>query len=408
MKHKKLLSFTDILRSIYVIIYQTAKAMLNFKRSFFVVFILGILGAYPLIAQPQLERISITKRGDGNGYVLRYHLTEMVDSYDLIQPEINRVQMQLFSPGLDTDGVQMPESNEEILNVELIALEGGIGIDITTAQNIFLIAEAYPDQNMRHLLVNFEYATQADLEAITPESNLYEWSAEETAPDANRTDTIVEEEPETPEQTGQSDMQPETEQEDQQRTVQREPVTVKIGVSGGIGMANKLGGNYTGESRQEFLMGISAGISLPFVLPYSIKTGIETGVFFTQKGFLNPSADRFNGETVVLDYVEIPVLARVRYDFTDAIKPKVVGGFYTAFRANAEVIESNGDRDDLSEVTKPIDFGLVAGVGTDFLVASTDISFQIQYGVGIPPLFTGNFSGNERLGYFSLLFGIKF
>lgn len=375
--------------------------MLNFKRSFLLTCMGGILGVCSLAAQPQLERISITERGDGNGYVIRYHLTEMVDSYDLIQPEINRVQMQLFSSGLDQSGVEMPELNEEIIAVDLTALDAGMGIDITTAENTFFLAEVYPDQNMRHLLVNLEYATRTEAESRSLESDLYEWSrldeTESVAGSEGQQETADEPEP-----------QPELEDDESTSVVQREPVSVKIGITGGIGIAHKLGGNYTVESRQEFIMGLTAGISLPFVLPYSIKTGIETGVFFTQKGFLNPSADRFNGVTVILDYLEIPVLARLRYDFTEVIKPKVVGGFYTAFRANAEVLQSDGDRNSLDDVTKSVDFGLIGGVGTDFLIEATTVSLQVRYGVGLPPLFTDNFSGKERPGYLTLLMGVRF
>jgi hypothetical protein len=169
-----------------------------------------------------------------------------------------------------------------------------------------------------------------------------------------------------------------------------------------------LGGNYTAEYRQEFVMGFSAGISLPFVLPYSIHTGLETGVYYTQKGFLNPSIDRFDGESILLDYVEIPVLLRLNYNLTDAIQPKVVGGFYTAFRANAEILQDNGDRISINDHTNTVDFGLTAGVGTDVLIESTTISLQVQYGLGIRPMFTNNFSGNERQGYFSLLMAVRF
>ncbi|NBC66925.1 MAG: outer membrane beta-barrel protein [Bacteroidetes bacterium] len=320
--------------------------MLNFKQFYLLGFIWGILGICSIAAQSQLERISITERGDGNGYVLRYHLTEMVDSYDLIQPEINRVQMQLFSPGLNAAEAEMPEMNEEIIGLELIQLNGGIGVEITSAENLFFTAETDPPTEMEN------------------------------------------EEPEP--------------------VVQREPVSVRIGITGGIGIANKLGGDYTAGSRQDFLMGISAGITFPFVLPYSIKTGIETGIFYTQKGFLNPSANRFDGETVLLDYVEVPVLIRLHYDVTPMIKPKIVGGIYSAFRANAEVLQNDGDRIDLNENTKAVDIGLLAGVGSDFLIQSTSISLQVRYGVSISPIFKGNFSGNERLGYLSLMAGFRF
>lgn len=371
--------------------------MLNLKRLFLLAFIGGFLGVCSLSAQQQLDRISITERGDGNGYVIRYHLTEMVDSYNLIQPEINRVQMELFSPDMDISGIEMPVLNDEITTLDITAVDGGLGIDITTAGNVFFIAEVYPDQNMRDLLVNLEYATQAQAEARALESNLYDWSqTEETV--------AVEEVSEEPQESlEEPDSEPEP-----QVVVQREPVTVKIGITAGIGIASKLGGDYTAESRQEFVMGVSAGILLPFVLPYSIKTGIETGVYFTQKGFLNPSIDRFDGESILLDYVEIPVLLRLHYDLTASIKPKVLGGFYTAFRANTEVLQSDGDRIDISDKINTVDFGLSAGIGTDVLVEATTISLQVRYEIGLPPIFSNNFSGNERQGYLSLLMGIRF
>ncbi len=285
--------------------------------------------------------------------------------------------------------------------MELTQLDDGIGVVIESAENVFFRTEAYPDQNMRDLLVNLEYATRTEVEGAAAGTDPYEWSLPvETPPEA-----VSETEPESADE-----FEPEPEMEDEQHetVVQREPVSVKIGITGGIGIANKLGGDYTAESRQDFLMGISAGITLPFVLPYSIRTGIETGVFYTQKGFLNPTAGRFDGETVLLDYVEVPVLARFHYNLTSIIKPKVVGGFFTAFRANAEVVQNDGDRIDLNDVTNAVNFGLAAGVGSDILVHSTSISLQIRYSVGISSIFKESFSGNEKPGFLSLLVGFRF
>lgn len=396
------LSFSVFLRSIQTVIYQTKNAMLNLKRFFLLGCVWAIIGIGSLTAQSQIERISITERGDGNGYVLRYHLSEMVDSYNLIQPETDRIQMQLFSSGLNTAGVLMPEMNEEIISIDLHQIDGGIGVDITIAENVFLQAEAYPDQNMRDLLVNLEYVSETEVEAIANVSDLYEWSIpEESAP-------VVKETAEDDESEEADQIAMDSNDEQTSPVVRRESVSVKIGIAGGIGVANKVGGNYTAESRQEFVMGMSAGISLPFRLPFKLEPGIETGVFFTQKGFLNPSVDQFDGTAVLLDYVEVPILARISYDFMDRVKPKVVGGIYTAFRANAESVEPDGDRNDLSDETKSVDIGLMAGAGVDFLVQETNLSFQIRYGVGLPPLFPTDFSGNERPGYLSLLMAVRF
>jgi len=375
--------------------------MLHYKRFFLLGCIWGIIGICSGFSQTQLERISITERGDGNGYVLRYHLAEMVDSFELIQPETNLIQMQLFSDNLDTAQIQMPELNDEVTGIDLTAIDGGLGVEITTSETLFFSAQAYPDQNMRDLLVNIEYAEETEVRAITSETERYEWSV------STETEQEMSEE-EEPEPDDEQPIQSAEEQETPQQVVQKKPVTAKIGVSVGVSQSNKVGGNFSSDSRQEFVMGFSAGISLPFILPYSIGTGIETGVYFVQKGFLNPSTNRFDGESVILDYVEVPVLARFDYDFTEIIKPKIVGGIYTAFRANAEAVQSDGDRNDLNDVTNAVDVGLAAGVGSDILVESTVISLQAGYSVSTGSIFSETFSGNERLGYFSLLLSVRF
>ncbi|MEQ9264030.1 MAG: N-acetylmuramoyl-L-alanine amidase, partial [Balneolaceae bacterium] len=67
-----------------------------------------------LSAQTQLKRISKAERSDGKGYVIRYHFTEAVDSFTVIQPAPDLVQMELFGNNIDTTGIKMPNQSGKI------------------------------------------------------------------------------------------------------------------------------------------------------------------------------------------------------------------------------------------------------------------------------------------------------
>ncbi|MDX1640319.1 MAG: porin family protein [Balneolaceae bacterium] len=369
--------------------------MLLFKRFIPLFFGFLLLSLGSLSAQSQLNRISITERSDGNGYVVRYHLTQMVDSFDVAQPEVNRVQMQLFSSTLDTEIVEMPETNDEITDVELIDIEGGIGVDIRTGENVYFIAQSYPDQNLRDLLLSLEYTSQNEAEELASERVAFPW-------------TFSEPEIETEQETEPEEITTALEEEPSEQTIQRRPGYVRFGFAVGIGSANKIGGSYTSDPRQKMTMGITASIDLPFILPYSIEPAIETGLFYTQKGFENPSGEKIEAQTVILDYIEVPVLAKLRYGISETVKPYGLGGFYTAFRTAAETIQNDGDRNDIGNQTNNIDWGLVAGLGSDFEFEKATVSLQARIGIGIPRLFKDGYSGGERPSYVSLLVGLHF
>lgn len=361
-----------------------------------VVFIWGVAGAGILFAQNELQRISVTERSDGNGYVIRYHLTRMANSYDLRQPEDNRIQMQLFSPGLNTAGIQLPEMNDEIVDINIVPIEGGIGIDITTAGNVFFEAETYPDQNMRDLLLALEYSNRSEISEIISQSEPYEWSMSTTDEEMSMqqvSEDVVDDE-------SASDMG-----ENEVSNIQRREPKVHFGIVGGIGVSNKIGG-YSSDPRQGLTMGLIAAIDLPYSLS-SFETGIETGVFYTQKGFKNPSR-RINAQTVVLDYLEVPVMGKLSYHYSNIIEPYAVAGGYLGFRTAAETIQDDGDREDLDEVTKSMDFGFIGGIGSDFNFNTATVSLQLRYEVGLPRWFDEGFSGRERPGYLALLLGFRF
>ncbi len=370
------------------------------KSSLLAGIIWGIAALGSLFAQAQLERISISERSDGNGYVVRYHLSEMIDSFEVAQPEANRIQMRLFSPEIDTSEFIPPEVNDEVTAVEWIRLENGIGVEITVAEGLYFLADAYPDQNLHDLLLSLDYSTRIEVEELAAETDAFIWRA---------TVEQEEQEPEIqPEERAEESTTEPVPEEDDQPPVRRTPISAEFGLAGGAGISNTLGSEYSTQTREEFGMGLMAVIHLPYVLFNSIHTGIETGVFYIQKGFQNP-AGVFDAQTVALDYIEIPVMGRFSYEFTDMITPYAIVGGYTAFISNAESIKPNGDRDDLDEVTKVVDSGLVIGAGSDLTIGKTTLTFQLRYSAALTETFEGGFSpGGEKNNHLFALMGIRF
>ncbi len=128
-----------------------------------------------LSAQPDLQRISLVERGDGNGYVMRFHLTEAADSFKVSQPESELIQMMIYSPTLTADDFIEPGQFSNIRNIEYHKNPYGFGVDIFLKENIYLKADAYPDANRAHLLLNLEWSDSAEINRIADVSEFIFW-----------------------------------------------------------------------------------------------------------------------------------------------------------------------------------------------------------------------------------------
>ena len=116
-----------------------------------------------LSAQNKLSRISTVDRSDGKGAVIRYHFEEAIDSFEVIQPAPDLVQMVLYGSDIDTSGIQFPPEGQKVKQVFLYELDYGFGVDIYMGENQTFIAKAYPDMNGKHLLVGL---TQTPFEKV--------------------------------------------------------------------------------------------------------------------------------------------------------------------------------------------------------------------------------------------------
>ncbi|MEO1021768.1 MAG: N-acetylmuramoyl-L-alanine amidase [Bacteroidota bacterium] len=126
-------------------------------------------------AQNTLERISKVERRDGKGVVVRYHFSEKVDSFTVIQPSSDLIQMTIFDEDFDTTGVRLPEDGSKIKEVRLYLLDGSLGVDIYLGEDAFYEPAVYPDKNKRHLLLGLSKSDEETVEARTRNVTAINW-----------------------------------------------------------------------------------------------------------------------------------------------------------------------------------------------------------------------------------------
>ncbi|NBB76156.1 MAG: hypothetical protein GVY02_02150, partial [Bacteroidetes bacterium] len=332
-------------------------------RSVFLCVLLIVTGAATASAQveAELERISITERSDENGYVIRFHLDQMVQGYEVRQPSANQIQIELLFQQVDTSGIELPDTNAEITDLKIELIGAGIGVAIRTAEGTYFAAEAYPDQNMRDLLLTLEYTDEESVREIIQNSEPFVWSVSESTPAEMPGD-----QPDNVEQSQPDVDAPETVDESSGPFFRKTEGGwgLRFGATGGISSADVRGASYSSDPRRDVLFGVTAILNSPYLLPYDIEAGLRSGIWMTKKGFEQPS-ETFNAKTIALDYIEFPVMITLAYPLKRYIKPVLSFGWNTSFKAGAEAIDFNGGRRDLDESIRVVNGGLIGGIGAD-------------------------------------------
>ncbi len=137
--------------------------------------IFALLLPVHLSAQADLERVSVTERSDGKGIVVRYHLTEPADSFKISHPAPDLIQFMIYAPGLDPVDFTLPDDHEIVQNFTYHNNHSGFGTDIVLEEDQYYKANAYQDQNGRHLLIAFEQSTSGEIDQIASNSDFIYW-----------------------------------------------------------------------------------------------------------------------------------------------------------------------------------------------------------------------------------------
>ena len=107
--------------------------------------------------QTEINRLSIAKRSDGKGYVIRFHLSASLDSAKIIQPGSDLIQFAAYSPTL-----VLPEDSQlalisPIKEVKAFEIIGGAGFDIKIDGNLASVwtpYEFYVNDTLSHIGAN--------------------------------------------------------------------------------------------------------------------------------------------------------------------------------------------------------------------------------------------------------------
>lgn len=376
------------------------------KTGILTLFFVLLSGVLSVHAQVQLQRISAVERPNEQGLVVRYHLTQLPDSFRVSQKSLNSVEMVLFSMDLNTDHGIPVSVTPQMVEIELYNLLSGLGTDIYFAEDIYFIADAYPDVNGRDILLYLQYAER---EEVLSMMETEEPGTAEPPDDIDLVDTRPDEEEPDPQETP-----PGTE-----AGPRYHPWDFYFGIRAGASSSNVNKSDVSAASRSGVVLGIDIGAALPLHLPYGLKPGIETGFYYTERGFKNPSPSILDGELFEFDYLEIPLLGKVSYAVNERISPFLVAGPSVNFMVNAELVEEDDSRIDLDDYTRAIDFSGIFGIGLDINAVGTSINLQLRNNFGYSNVFTSSPAdpGNGdvetdpvrfRHNYISVVLGFRF
>jgi len=202
------------------------------------------------------------------------------------------------------------------------------------------------------------------------------------------------------------------------------PSSAQVGIKGGVNLTRFVGSD---ADNYESTPGLDLGASLSLASLGPIQVLGE--VYYRQKGAELDPADpaalqelaEAGGYEIGLDYVEIPLLARLDLGGPGSrIRPYLVGGPAFGWRLNCGVSISGGragsaapECDDLTEdfgsTIRSYEAGAVVGGGLEFSLAGLGgVSLDARYTRGLSKIGEGEDALNIRNQSFSVMLGYFF
>lgn len=124
-----------------------------------------------------LEQLSTAKRSDGKGYVIRFHMSQAVDSFEVYQPGVDLIQMTLYGQKLDTTNIELPQNSEVFDEISFYDVPAGIGVDIYITEEKFFNGKAYHDGKSNDLLLALTETDKTELQYVTKDMEPIIWSS---------------------------------------------------------------------------------------------------------------------------------------------------------------------------------------------------------------------------------------
>lgn len=175
--------------------------------------------------------------------------------------------------------------------------------------------------------------------------------------------------------------------------------SLRCGVKGGLNIAN-LSFDNSAEELADSRTGMAIGGFLAFAVTDMFSISPEA--LYTMKGDSEELTEQ--GTTVKLtaklDYIEIPVLARVDFTNTSSITPWLAAGPALAFNVNAKIkgeasdgTTSGSAEIDIGDIIKSVDFGAAFGGGLTFGLGDSgkNVGVEFRYTLGLTDVVEGTF-----------------
>ena len=179
-------------------------------------------------------------------------------------------------------------------------------------------------------------------------------------------------------------------------------VPIDFGVKAGINVSNFAGTDDSPDFRTGLMVGVAADLSFPL-----LPIGVETGLYYSQKGSELTVGDMTSATR--LDYLEVPVLAKLSLGPPGPFSLHVLAGPYAGFNINAEEESVTGDTMDISEAVNSLDIGGTIGVGAQVSALVTKVDVQARYSRGFNSVFEESGNGDDpKNSVFSISVGIMF
>lgn len=147
-------------------------------------------------------------------------------------------------------------------------------------------------------------------------------------------------------------------------SVQKSDQPVTFGIRGGVNFA-KQSVSYDGYSfSPKNNVGFNVGVSVDIPMLESLY--LQSGLYYTVKGY--KSEEDGYTEKATPSYLELPILASYRYNFSDFTQLQINFGPYLAYGIAGKYKWDDGDEDEdfFDDDTKRFDAGLAIGAGMTF------------------------------------------
>ena len=173
----------------------------------------------------------------------------------------------------------------------------------------------------------------------------------------------------------------------------------EVGAKGGVNFANLYGDDVIDNaSTTAFAIGMSAmaGVNENF--------GVMVDALWTRKGAKDDDPTSiFFGETLTLDYIEIPVMAAVMFPATETTRMMFFAGPAVGFNISAEFADA-----DVSDTIASVDFGGVVGLGSTFNTGGANIGLDARWTFGFTSIDDTDFDFDTKNTVFSIMGSVSF